>query len=236
MDPARITVFTRTTGYRHDSIPHGVDAFRDLAATVGLDVTATEDPEELVAALRGEDCRAVVFLSTSGVVLTAEGRRALRSYVEGGGAFVGVHAATTTEEDWPWYGELLGARFDRHPALQPGVVLVEDRDHPATAHLDASWPFTDEWYDFRSNPRGRVRVLLSADESTYEGGGMGEDHPLAWCHRNAGGRVFYTALGHTEESYADPVFRRHLLGGLTWAARLPLPSPSSPSSVGPRSS
>ncbi|MFD1829738.1 MULTISPECIES: ThuA domain-containing protein [Streptomyces] len=228
MTPARILVFTRTTGYRHDSIPQGTDAFRELAAALGLAATATEDPEELAAALAGEDCRAVVFLSTSGEVLTPGGREALRAYAERGGAFVGVHAATTTEYDWPWYGELLGARFDRHPALQPGVAVVEDRDHPATAHLGPSWPFTDEWYDFRSSPRGRVRVLLSADESSYRGGGMGEDHPLAWCHENTGGRVFYTALGHTGESYADPAFRRHLLGGLAWAARLPLPAPDSP--------
>lgn len=221
MSSARITVFTRTADYRHDSIPHGVDAFRAVGGDLGLAVTATEDPGELAASLAG--CRAVVFLSTSGDVLTPGSREALRSYVAGGGAFVGVHAATTTEYDWPWYGELVGARFERHPELQPGVAVVEDRDHPATGHLGATWPFTDEWYDFRASPRGRVRVLVSADESTYEGGGMGEDHPLVWCHENTGGRSFYTALGHTPESYADPVFRRHLLGGLAWAAGLPLP-------------
>jgi type 1 glutamine amidotransferase len=221
MSADRILVFTRTTGYRHDSIPHGVDAFRALGDGLGLAVDATEDPDALAAALDG--CRAVVFLSTSGEVLTPGSREALRAYAAGGGAFVGVHAATTTEYDWPWYGELVGARFERHPELQPGVAVVEDRDHPATAHLDAAWPFTDEWYDFRASPRGRVRVLVSADESTYEGGGMGEDHPLAWCHENTGGRSFYTALGHNPESYADPAFRRHLLGGLAWAARLPLP-------------
>ncbi|WP_410535384.1 ThuA domain-containing protein [Streptomyces sp. KL2] len=221
MSAERILVFTRTTGYRHDSIPHGIGAFRDLGGGLGLTVEATEDPGVLAAALDG--CRAVVFLSTSGEVLTPASREALREYAAAGGAFVGVHAAATTEYDWPWYGELLGARFERHPELQPGVAVVEDRDHPATAHLDAAWPFTDEWYDFRASPRGRVRVLLCADESTYEGGGMGEDHPLAWCHENTGGRSFYTALGHSPEAYADPAFRRHLLGGLAWAAELPLP-------------
>ncbi|HEX5569412.1 MAG TPA: ThuA domain-containing protein [Streptomyces sp.] len=218
MSSDRITVFTRTTGYRHDSIPHGVDAFRALGDDHGLTVTTTEDPDELAAALA--DCRAVVFLSTSGDVLTPDSRAALRSYVTAGGAFVGVHAAACTEYDWPWYGELLGARFDGHPPIQPGVAIVEDRGHPATGHLDATWPLTDEWYDFRTSPRPRVRVLLSADETTYEGGRMGEDHPLAWCHENTGGRSFYTALGHACESYSDPVFRRHLLGGLAWAARL----------------
>ncbi|MEV6957976.1 ThuA domain-containing protein [Streptomyces sp. NPDC051207] len=211
----RLLVFTRTTDYRHDSIPAAVAALRTLG---DFDVTATEDPAVLEASL--DDFAAVVFLSTSGEVLTPAGRDRLAAYVEAGGGFVGVHAAACTEYDWPYYGELLGARFDRHPALQPGRAVVEDRDHPATRHLPAVWHFTDEWYDFRTNPRPAVRVLVSADETSYEGGGMGEDHPLAWCREQGRGRVFYTALGHTPEAYRDPDFRSHLLGGITWAARL----------------
>jgi type 1 glutamine amidotransferase len=218
----RIVVFTRTTGYRHDSIPDGVAALRELGAAHDLAVTATEDPAELAASLAG-GCRAAVFLSTSGDVLTDAAREALRAHLAAGGGFVGVHAAACTEYGWPWYGEsVVGAVFDGHPDLQPGVLAVEDRDHPATAHLTERWAFTDEWYNFTTNPRGRVRVLATADESTYAGGRMGEDHPLIWCHERAGGRSFYTALGHTAECYTDPVFRRHLLGGLAWAARLPL--------------
>jgi hypothetical protein len=218
MNPPRIAVFTRTTGYRHESIPDGVNAFRELGAGHGFEVDATEDPGELAATLPG--CAAVVFLSNSGeAVLTEDSRRALRAHLAAGGGFVGVHGAACTEYAWPWYGqEAVGAVFDGHPALQPGELAVEDRDHPATAHLGERWAFTDEWYNFTANPRGRVRVLATADETTYTGGRMGADHPLIWCHENAGGRSFYTALGHTSESYADPVFRRHLLGGLTWAA------------------
>lgn len=208
-----LLVHTRTTDYRHASIPAGVAALRDL----GFDVDATEAPEALEGPL--DRYAAVVFLSTSGTVLTPAGRERLAVYVESGGGFAGVHAAACTEYDWPYYGELLGARFDRHPPLQPGRALVEDGGHPATRHLPPVWPVTDEWYDFRSNPRGRARVLLRADESSYDGGGMGEDHPLAWCRDQGAGRVFYTALGHTTEAYADPDFRAHLLGGITWAAR-----------------
>ncbi|MFD0318022.1 ThuA domain-containing protein [Streptomyces flavalbus] len=211
----RLLVYTRTTDYRHDSIPAAVDALRALGA---FDVDHTEDPGRLAAPLDGY--AAVVFLSTSGDVLTPAGRARLAGYVESGGGFVGVHAAACTEYGWPYYGDLLGARFERHPDLQPGRVLVEDRDHPATRHLPAVWDFTDEWYDFRDSPRDRVRVLLSADESSYDGGGMGADHPLAWCHTRGGGRVFYTALGHTDEAYADPGFRAHLRGGIGWAAGL----------------
>ncbi|NUO46608.1 MAG: ThuA domain-containing protein [Streptomyces sp.] len=211
----RLLVYTRTTDYRHDSIPAGVAALSTLG---DFAVDATEDPAALEAPLDGY--AAVVFLSTSGEVLTGPGRARLAAYLESGGGFVGIHAAACTEYDWPYYGEMLGAWFDRHPAHQPGKALVEDRTHPATRHLPAVWQFTDEWYDFRTNPRAAVRVLASADESSYEGGGMGADHPLVWCREQGAGRVFYTALGHAPEAYEDPDFRAHLLGGITWAAQL----------------
>ncbi|MFE0520621.1 ThuA domain-containing protein [Streptomyces sp. NPDC058954] len=210
----RLLVYTRTTDYRHDSIPAAVAAVRALD---GVDVDHSEDPAVFESPLHGY--AAVVFLSTSGEVLTPAGRERLAAYVEGGGGFAGVHAAACTEYDWPYYGELLGARFERHPAHQPGRAVVEDRAHPATRHLPAVWDFTDEWYDFRTNPRDRVRVLVSADESSYEGGGMGSDHPLVWCREQGAGRVFYTALGHAAEAYELPEFREHLRGGIGWAGR-----------------
>jgi uncharacterized protein len=212
-----ILVYTRTTDYRHASIPDGVTAFRELGAEHGFAVDATEQPEVFEDGLG--PYRAVVFLSTSGNVLTSRGRSGLRAHCAAGGGFMGVHAAACTEYDWPFYGELLGARFARHPALQPGTVTVEDHGHPATRHLGATWDFTDEWYDFRANPRGTVRVLARADESTYEGGGMGADHPLVWAHEYGGAQVFYTALGHTPEAYRDTAFRTHLLGGLRQVMR-----------------
>ncbi|MEU9212598.1 ThuA domain-containing protein [Streptomyces sp. NPDC048415] len=211
----RVVVYTRTAAYRHASIPDAVAAVRSLGAAHGFGVDAGEDPGVFEAPL--DAYAAVVFLSTSGEVLTPQGRERLAEYVEGGGGFVGVHAAACTEYDWPYYGELLGARFDRHPDCQPGRAVVEDRRHPATEHLPPFWEFTDEWYDFRASPRGAVRVLVSADESSYEGGGMGEDHPLVWCREQGRGRVFYTALGHASQAYEDPAFRAHLLGGITWA-------------------
>ncbi|BFO16600.1 ThuA domain-containing protein [Streptomyces sp. KM77-8] len=212
MSAAALLVYSRTTAYRHDSIPAAVAALRTLG---DFTVDATEDPAAFEAPLDGY--AGVVFLSTSGEVLTPAGREGLAAYVESGGGFAGVHAAACTEYDWPYYGELLGARFDRHPAFQPGRALIEDHDHPATGHLPAVWEFTDEWYDFRTNPRASVRVLVCADETSYEGGGMGADHPLAWCGEQGEGCVFYTALGHAAEAYDDPDFRAHLLGGITWA-------------------
>ncbi|MEH0550597.1 ThuA domain-containing protein [Streptomyces sp. B21-101] len=211
----RLLVYSRTAAYRHDSIPDAVAAVRDLGE---FTVDHTEDPGALEAPLDGY--AAVVFLSTSGEVLTPGGRGRLSRYTEAGGGFVGVHAAACTEYDWPYYGELLGARFARHPEHQPGKAVVEDHGHPATRLLPTVWDFTDEWYDFRANPRGRVRVLVTADETSYEGGGMGADHPLVWCREQGRGRVFYTALGHAAEAYRNPEFLAHLRGGLLWAAGL----------------
>ncbi|GAA1943976.1 ThuA domain-containing protein [Kitasatospora viridis] len=213
-----VLLYTRTTAYRHDSIPAGIAAIRELGQAHDFAVEATEDPAVFTdASLAGRS--AVVFLSTSGTVLTTNGRSALRSWVAAGGGFVGVHSAACTEYSWPYYGELLGARFAGHPAFQRATVRVADADHPATAHLPPHWDWHDEWYDFRSNPRPRVRVLATVDETGYQGGGMGADHPVAWCREAGAGRSFYTALGHAAEAYQANAFREHLLGGLRWAAR-----------------
>jgi len=213
--PFSVLVFTRTAGFRHDSIRPGVQSIRDLGEEHGFTIAATEDGLD-AGALAG--FRVVIFLNTSGDVLDAAGRAALEGYIRGGGGFVGVHSAADTEYGWPFYGELVGAWFDAHPEIQRATLRVEDRAHPATAHLGASWVRTDEWYNYRTNPRPGVRVLLTLDESTYSGGTMGADHPLAWCHERLGGRAFYTGCGHTVESYADPAFRQHLLGGIQYAA------------------
>ncbi|WP_410642284.1 ThuA domain-containing protein [Amycolatopsis sp. lyj-346] len=209
----QVLVFSKTAGYRHDSIPAGIEAIRELGSVHGFDVTATEEAPVFTAG-----CAAVVFLSTSGAVLDAAQRAAFESYVEGGGGYVGIHAAADTEYDWPWYGQLVGAWFKTHPAIQQARFVTEDATHPATAHLPPVWTRTDELYDFRANPRGRVHVLQSLDESSYTGGGMGADHPITWCHPQGRGRAFYTGLGHTSESYADPAFRALILGAIRYAA------------------
>ncbi|CAL9608245.1 ThuA domain-containing protein [Streptomyces sp. enrichment culture] len=212
----RVLVFSKTAGFRHDSIPDGITALRELGATGGFTVDATEDAAAFTPAnLRRYD--AVVFLSTTGDVLDAGQQRAFEDYIRRGGGYVGIHAAADTEYDWPFYGGLAGAYFHSHPAIQPATVHVEDRAHPATAGLARTWNRTDEWYNYRSNPREHAHVLASLDESSYSGGTMNGDHPIAWCQNYAGGRAFYTGGGHTKASYAEPAFRAHLLGGIRWA-------------------
>jgi len=213
----RLLVFSATGGYRHASIPAGVDAVHELGAADGFTVDATEDASAFTPANLSRYA-AVVFMNTSGDVLDNPGRAALTSFVAAGGGYVGVHLASGTECGWPGYGKLVGARFDEHPQVQEATFVVEDRTHPATCHLPARWTRVDELYNFRANPRGEVRVLMTLDESTYSGGTMGADHPITWCHRRLGGPAFYTAAGHTPESYAESGFLRLLLGGLRYAA------------------
>ncbi|MFI8828653.1 ThuA domain-containing protein [Streptomyces sp. NPDC053431] len=213
-----VLVYTRTAGYRHESIPAGAAALAGLAAEAGFAAETTEDPAVFTPD-RLARCAAVVLLSTTGTVLTEAGRTAFEAYVRGGGGLLAVHAAANAEPDWPFYGELLGTRFDGHPPLQPGTVRVDVPDHPATEPLPPHWEWTDEWYNFTANPRATgVRVLARADETSYHGGTLGADHPLVWCRESAPdrGRVLFTALGHAVEAYADPAFRAHLAGALRW--------------------
>ncbi|MFF4639729.1 ThuA domain-containing protein [Streptomyces olivaceus] len=212
----KVLVFSKTAGFRHDSIPEGIAALKELGTPAGIQVTATEEAGQFTTNnLAKYD--AVAFLSTTGDVLNADQQTAFENYIKNGGGYMGVHAAADTEYDWEFYGGLVGAYFDSHPAIQQATVRVEDHDHPATAHLDDAWERTDELYNYRTNPREQAKVLATLDETTYEGGTMKGDHPIAWCQSYGGGRSFYTGLGHTKESYADESFRGHLLGGMQYA-------------------
>jgi cytochrome c len=220
----RLLVFTKTAGFRHASIPVAIKAVRELAGQNGLAVDATEDSTAFSDSnLRGY--AAVVFLLTTGDVLDDGQQLAFQQFIRRGGGYVGVHSAADTEYGWAWYGALVGTYFKSHPQIQPATVEVTDARDPSTAGLPRRWARTDEWYNFARNPRPAVRVLAKIDESTYSPGpgAMGADHPIAWSHRYQGGRAWYTAGGHTEESYAEPSFRRHLVGGIRYAAGLSPP-------------
>ncbi|HVR96271.1 MAG TPA: ThuA domain-containing protein [Thermoanaerobaculia bacterium] len=218
--PDRILVFSKTAGFRHSSIEPGIAAIRNLGAANGFEVDATEDARQLTPANLAR-YSAVVFLSTTGDVLDDAQQAAFMAFIRRGGGYVGIHAAADTEYFWPWYGDLMGAYFARHPAPARARLRVENRNHPSTSALPDPWVRTDEWYDFQRNPRSHgVTVLLTLDESSYPGGQMGSDHPIAWYHEFDGGRAWYTAGGHTDESFAEPDFLQHLLGGIRYAAGL----------------
>jgi len=211
----KILVFSKTAGFRHSSIDVGKRTFIELGKKYHFDVDTSEDAS-VFNKKSLKQYKAVVFLNTTGDIFNGVQQEAFQQYIRSGGGFVGVHAATDTEFDWPWFGRFIGAYFTDHPQQQVATTRVVDPDHPATAHLPKEWIRKDEWYNFKDIRPG-IRILMLLDESTYKGGKNGREHPLAWCQEFEGGRMFYTAMGHTEASYDDPLFLQHLWGGLQYA-------------------
>ena len=217
-EPLDTLLFTRTIGKRHASLQPAIDAFEALARAQGWTLTHSEDgasfsPERLVRHA------VVVLLNTTGDVLNAEQRESFEDYVAQGGGVLAIHAPSVIDFDWPWYERLIGARFTQHPEPQHGAVEVEDAEHPAMRGIPQRWQLHDQWYDFEQSPRAHVTVLASVDESSYEGGKMGKDHPIIWCHEALGGRSFYCGLGHDSALYSDPLFVAHLAAAVRWCAR-----------------
>ncbi len=210
-----VLVYTRTVGFRHDNIEVGVAAVKGMN---GVTATATEDPGAFTKAnLARFDV--VMFLNTTGDVLPEAGERALQEFVESGGGFVGIHSAADTEYDWPWYGRLVGAYFKSHPpGTQTARVEVEAPKHPTTKMLPVVWNRRDEWYEYRVNPRPKVTVLATLDRSSVPMGEPEADHPIVWCHEVGKGRAWYTGMGHTKESFAEPLFLASLRKAIQWAA------------------
>ncbi|HEU5148172.1 MAG TPA: ThuA domain-containing protein [Chryseosolibacter sp.] len=212
----RVLVFSKTAGFVHSSISEGIAAVQKLGEENGFDVDTTKN-----AAYFQEDSlkkySAVIFLNTTGNVLDYRQEAAFERYIQAGGGFVGVHAATDTEYDWRWYGKLVGGYFQSHPKTQSARFIIKDQDFPATSFFtDTVWQRTDELYNFK-NFNQEVNVILTVDESSYEGGTHGGYHPMSWYHEYDGGRAFYTELGHTEESYTEENYLKHLLGGIQYA-------------------
>ena len=211
----RILVFSKTSGFYHESIPDGIAAIQKLGLEHNVAVDTTKNaayfnPDSL------QQYDAVVFLSTTQDVLDSAQQVAFEQYIQAGGGFAGIHAAADTEYEWPWYNKLVGAYFLSHPKQQNAIVRVKDKSHPSTSHLPDDWELFDELYNYKDiNPE--VNVLATLDESTYEGGENGENHPIVWYHDYDGGRAFYTGLGHTKESYSDSLFLQHIWGGIEYA-------------------
>jgi glucose/arabinose dehydrogenase/cytochrome c551/c552/type 1 glutamine amidotransferase len=213
----KVLVFSKTMGYKHASIPVGIAAIQKLGIENGFEVDTTKNGE-LFNEENLKQYSSTIFLSTTMNVLNAKQEAAFERYIQAGGGYVGVHAATDTEYDWGWYNKLVGAQFLSHPAGTPEAdFIIKDNNFIATKHFtDAVWHRADEIYNYKNiNPD--VNVLMTVDESTYEGGENGALHPFAWYHEFDGGRSFYTGAGHTDESYEEEAFLKHLLGGIQYA-------------------
>lgn len=215
---ATVLVFSKTEGFRHESIEPGIEAIRKLGEQHNFQVEATEDAsvfneEKLKSFL------VIIYLNTTQDVLNPNQQVQMERFIQAGGGFVGVHAAADTEYDWPWYGKMVGAYFDGHPSdpnVRKATLRVLDTNHAATDPLPKDWVRADEWYNYKSINEAN-NVLINLDESTYEGGTNGESHPISWYKEYDGGRMFFTGLGHTEESYSEPLFLQHLMGGIRYA-------------------
>ena len=211
----KILVFSKTAGFRHASIEGGKLAIIKLGKENGFEVDTTENAE-IFNEKNLKTYSAIVFLSTTGNILDIPQQRELERYIQAGGGFVGIHAATDTEYDWNWYVKMVGASFLSHPKQQDAVINVINRKHISTSFLPKKWKRFDEWYSFK-NINKEVTVLAKLDESTYAGGMNGKDHPIAWYHNYDGGRAWYTGCGHTNESYTEDLFLKHVLGGIKYA-------------------
>jgi len=213
----KVLVFCKTAGYHHASIANGIVAIEKLGAENNFDVDTTINAEKFNAK-NLKQYKAIIFLSTTGDVLDDEQQEAFKKYIEAGGGYMGIHAATDCEYNWQWYGNLSGAYFGGHPAQQTATLHIVDRNNISTKHLSDPWVRKDEWYSFKWMAKD-LHVLITIDEKSYDLGKikpMG-NHPMAWYHEYDGGRAFYTELGHVEESYTDPLYLRHILGGIEYA-------------------
>ncbi|MFC7303632.1 ThuA domain-containing protein [Streptomyces monticola] len=221
--PFRVLVFSKVTNFYHDSIPAGIDAIKKLGSEHGFEVEATDDAGAFTDANLAR-FQAVVFNNTNstpekGDLLDAGQRTALQKYIRAGGGWVGLHAASASERDWQWYEGLVGAIFDKHPAVQTGRIKVLDQAHPSTKGLPELWERSEEWYNWRANPTGKVHTLAQIKvRDGVEGLDEGVDHPWSWCQNYDGGRSWYTAGGHDKAAFSEEAFLKHLLGGIQWAA------------------
>lgn len=222
-----VLIFSKTNGFRHESIEPGIEALKKVGKEKGWDVRTTEN-----GAFFNDDYlnrfKTVVFLSTTGDVLTSAQEKAFEKFIENGGGYVGIHAASDTEYGWDWYDHMLGTHFRDHPLYPehtPNAAVITDvRDHPTTKHLPARFRRADEWYNFKQSVRGKdsIQVLLTLNEATYKATwpkAMGGDHPISWTNVIGKGRVFYTGMGHTNETFTDKYAMPHIVAGVEWAGR-----------------
>ncbi|MCP9237001.1 ThuA domain-containing protein [Lewinella sp. JB7] len=222
----RALLITETAGWHHPSITAGIPALQALAQRHEFVLDRQQDAIPLSD--KGlEKYDVIIMLSTTGDIFTDEEQAAFERFIQSGKGYVGIHAASDTEYEWPWYTRLVGRMFKIHPTNQTAMLQVTDPAFPGLERWPRRMLWTDEWYEFQDATTDGLNTIVTVDESTYdpkvkwgdnEGKGMGETHPIAWYHDFDGGRAFYTALGHMDDTYKDDLFLQHIYGGIYWAA------------------
>jgi len=222
----KVLLFTKTEGFHHESVHEGVTAVRQLASRNNFAVD-WQDNGSIFNDKALANYAAVIFLNTTGNILSDEQQAAFEKFIRSGKGYVGVHSAADTEYDWPWYTRMVGMMFKIHPQQQTAYLKVEDSSFPGMERFPKKLLWTDEWYEYGERKSTDLQFLLSVDEKSYDpnvkwgdnvGKGMGSFHPIAWYHHYDGGRAFYTGLGHIPLAYTDQTFLDHLYGGIYWAA------------------
>jgi len=217
---------TTTRGWHHESLHSGVLAIQQLGVKNNFDVTLWEDPNGFTDKYL-EQFKVVIFLNTTGDIFDSAQQKVMERFIQSGKGFVGIHSASDTEYDWPWYTKMVGRMFHIHPAVQTARLTILDSSFPGLQGFTGNKLWTDEWYEFGPEKISGLNNIMSVDESSYnpvadwgdkKGKGMGKLHPVAWYHNYDGGRSFYTALGHIPANFGDPAFLNFLNAGIFWAA------------------
>ncbi|SDS41181.1 ThuA domain-containing protein [Gramella sp. MAR_2010_147] len=213
----QVLIFSETEGFRHNSIENGIQAIQDIGNEINFKSITSQDSRFFTENDLGQ-IDLIIFLNTTGDILNMEEQTAFQNYMENGGNFFGIHAAADTEYDWKWYGDLVRAYFKGHPEVQEAVINIKMPQHITVDHLrDNTWKRTDEWYNYKDIAKG-LNVLMTLDETSYEGGENRDFHPIAWFQNYSGGGIsIYTGGGHTSESYSEPDFLKHLSGCIEFA-------------------
>jgi len=212
----KLLVFSKTNAFRHKSIPAAKDALILMAKQQNWTLTFTEDSLSFNDYKTLKQYKAVIFLMTTGKVFGTQEEEVFQKYIENGGGLITLHTGTDCEMKWDWYMNTIGGKFKNHPKQQQAKFIIEDSVHPATKLLPREWLHFDEIYNFVSPIVSAAHILISVDETSYTGGTMGSNHPIAWYNWSKKGRIFQTALGHTDDCYVDKDMLEHVLGGINW--------------------
>ena len=219
-------VVTTTKGWHHESLHAGWIALKEMGVRNFFDVVLWENPGGFTDDYL-KQFQVVIFLNTTGDIFNEDQQKVMERFIQSGKGYVGIHSASDTEYDWPWYTKLVGRMFKIHPAVQSAKMKILDNSFPGLQGFADGRIWTEEWYDFQPETTTGLNYILGVDETTYnpkvqwgnnKSDGMGAVHPLAWYHNYDGGRAFYTALGHLPTNFDDPAFRNHLYAGILWAA------------------
>ena len=211
-----VLVISETKGWVHDSIESGIDLIENIGDKNNFNVYHS-DNSKVITSENLKEFNSIIFLNTTGDILTKNEQNVMEQFIKNGKGYVGVHSASDTEYEWQWYGDLVGAYFRNHSDVVDGKIFTVDNAHKITEHLNPEWNIEDEWYNF-DYISDNINVLLKLDETSYEGGEHPDYHPITWYHKYDGGRSFYTALGHTKEVFKDERFIKLLEKGILYAS------------------